>query len=200
MGMPAVRRHWTSQAVRALIEASPSHWPRYELLDGELVVTPSPGFPHQTLVGELYLVLAEYLRREPVGAVFIAPADLELRRGNITQPDLFIVPPGCAPSAGPELLWSDIELLSVAIEVLSPTSVRTDRVTKREYYLDVGVPLYLVVDFDARMIEEWTADRDTPRVLREKLVWHPAGAKDPLTISLPELFDRVGSLRRYMGR
>ena len=53
MGMPAVDRRWTAREVRALIEKNPLHTPRYELVDGELLVTPSPGFPHQRAVTRL---------------------------------------------------------------------------------------------------------------------------------------------------
>ena len=58
MGMPAVGRRWTAHEVRALIEESPLASPRYELVDGELLVTPSPGFLHQRAVTRLVEVLS----------------------------------------------------------------------------------------------------------------------------------------------
>jgi Uma2 family endonuclease len=199
MGMPAVRRHWTTANVRALIDESPTAWPRYELIDGELLVTPSPGSSHGTAVTELTAILFDYLRRERVGVLFLSPSDLELRPGTITQPDLFIVPVGNEPPEWGEGGWSDVGSLLLAIEIISPSSVRTDRITKRDYYLDVGVPDYFIVDVDARIIEWWTQRQDTPRVLRDELAWHPIGAQTALTIRLPEFFDRISEQLRSIG-
>lgn len=114
----------------------------------------------------------------------MSPADLELSRGTITQPDVFVVPAGGAVSDS-EFSWSNVTTLLLAIEVISPGSVRTDRVTKREYYMDVGVSEYLVVDVDARMIERWTRSLETPAVLKDQLIWNPPGARTPMVISLP---------------
>lgn len=76
MAMPATAHRWTAAEVRALIDESrPS--PRYELIDGELLVTPSPHVPHQDAVGMLFQLFANYLREQPVGRVFVSPADIE---------------------------------------------------------------------------------------------------------------------------
>ncbi|MDB4881279.1 MAG: hypothetical protein JWL95_45, partial [Gemmatimonadetes bacterium] len=171
----------------------------YELIDGELLVTPSPGSSHATAVTELTAILLDYLRRERVGVLFLSPSDLELRPGTITQPDLFIVPVGNEPPEWGEGGWSDVGSLLLAVEIISPSSVRTDRITKRDYYLDVGVPDYFIVDVDARIIEWWTQRQDTPRVLRDQLAWHPIGAKTALTIRLPEFFDRISEQLRSIG-
>lgn len=199
MGMPAVRRHWTAADVRALIDESPTAWPRYELIDGELLVTPSPGVGHGMAATELMVMLHAYLEREKAGLVFHAPADLELRPGSIIQPDLFVIPPG---TLGPEATgrWSDFQSLLLAVEIISPSSIRTDRVTKRDYYLDVGVPDYFIVDVEARIVERWSPERATPLVLRDELVWHPTGAAQPLRISLPEFFDGITDKLTFIGR
>ena len=198
MGMPAIRRHWTTAEVRALMDES-RPWPRYELIDGELLVTPSPGRPHQLAVTEIVVLLHQYLREEPIGVAFVSPADLELRPGTITQPDVFIVPVGSVGTTTGEDQWSDVRSLLLAIEVISPSSIRTDRVTKREYYMDAGVPDYFIVDLSARIVEWWSPDRETPRVLRDRLVWHPDGAEQPLTVSLPNLFDEISGKLQSIG-
>ncbi len=64
-------------------------WARYELIAGELVVTPAPGFIHQLVVLELARILADYCDRERVGVALTSPSDLELVPGTITQPDVF---------------------------------------------------------------------------------------------------------------
>jgi Uma2 family endonuclease len=186
--MPAIRRHWTTAEVRALMDESRA-WPRYELIGGELLVTPAPRGAHQLVVLELAVVLHEYLGRELVGIVVASPADLELRPGTITQPDLFVIPAETR-IAGDVLQWDDVKELLLAVEVLSPGSVRTDRSVKRDFYMDVGVAEYWVVDMDARIVERWTPTQETPVIVRDRLTWAPSSAA-PLIIDLPALFDRV---------
>src|ERR671915_118524 len=127
MGMPASsKRRWTTSEVRALMDES-RPWPRYELIAGELIVTPAPGFIHQIVVLELARVLADYCDRERVGLVVTSPSDLELVAGTITQPDIFIVPFDVLPEDPTAATWSLVTSLHLAVEVISPSSARTDR-------------------------------------------------------------------------
>jgi len=199
MGMAAIRRHWTTAEVRALMDES-RPWPRYELIGGELIVTPAPGSAHQYAVTRLASILDAYLENEPIGVPFVSPADLELEPGTITQPDVFVIPQGGASSIDPDAFqWANVRSLILAAEVISPSSIRTDRVTKREYYMDVGVPDYLILDIGARIFERWTQGRNTPEILRDRLVWNPAGVSQPLVISVPEYFDRIKAQIRLIG-
>jgi Uma2 family endonuclease len=191
MGMPASsKRRWTTSDVRALMDES-RPWPRYELISGELVVTPAPGFRHQIVVLELARILADYCDRERVGVVVTSPSDLELVAGTITQPDIFVVPFDVLPDDDSVPTWSVVTSLRLAVEVISPSSVRIDRVEKRELYLEAPVAEYWVVDVDARMIERWFKDRETPTVARDELTWRPGGATNPLRIDLPAFFAKV---------
>lgn len=190
MGMPAIRRRWTTDDVRALMDESRA-WPRYELIGGELIVTPAPGFVHQIAVTEILLLLGPYVVRENMGITLASPADLELQRGEITQPDVFVVPLETSPNPDGKPTWADVTRLLLAVEVLSPSSVRTDRVQKREFYMDAGVPEYWVVDVDARIVERWTPGRETPTVFRETLEWRPEGATTSLITDLGTMFERI---------
>jgi Uma2 family endonuclease len=60
--------------------------------------------------------------------------------------------------------WGDFKRLLLAIEIISPSSVRIDRIIKRDFHLDAGVPEYWIVDLDARIIERWTQGRESPEV------------------------------------
>lgn len=194
MAMP-LRRHWTTADVRALTRED-RPWPRYELLDGELLVTPAPQWPHQTAAFEICVVLDAYVMRERIGSAIMSPSELELRPGTITQPDVFVVPIGMQIT-GLVPQWSDIKSLLLAVEVLSPSSLRTDRVVKRDFYLANGVAEYWIVDLDARMFEVWRPQQETPSVLQAELAWQPLD-RAPLVIDLVALFDRIDTKWRQI--
>jgi len=191
MAMPAIRRRWTAADVRELARDD-RPWPRYELIDGELLVTPAPRRPHQIAVGELVRALQPYLERVPVGIVIFSPSDLKLTPDTVVQPDVFVIP--ADTSMAREIRgWTDATSLLLAVEVLSPSSLRTDRIKKRDFYLANGVEEYWIIDLDARVFERWRASSETPEILAERITWSPA-AGEPLTIDVPEWFagiDRI---------
>jgi len=85
MGMPAREKHrWSAREVRDLIAAAPLATPRYELVEGELLVTPSPAPPHQRAVGHLFVELSLYLREQPVAEVLSSPSDIEVESDQVT--------------------------------------------------------------------------------------------------------------------
>ena len=87
--------------------------------------------------------------------------------------------------------WVEAGRLLLAVEVLSPSTARTDRQVKRRLYQREGVPEYWIVDIDARIIERWRPADPRPEMLADSLVWQPEGANEPLEISLPEFFGMV---------
>jgi Uma2 family endonuclease len=189
MGMPAIRRRWTPEAVRSLNEATAS-WPRYELIDGELLVTPSPNFPHQQAVLRLVVALDSYLNRERVGKVTMSPSDIELEPETIAQPDIYVTPMHEVRRAMRE--GFPVRELLLTVEVLSPSSGRHDRVRKRPLY-QRHVADYWIVDLDARLFEHWTPTDDRPELITETLSWHPAGATTAFTLDLPTYLESVFS-------
>ncbi|MGH7622905.1 MAG: Uma2 family endonuclease, partial [Gemmatimonadaceae bacterium] len=197
MAMPAIRRRWTAMAVRDLTRES-SAWSRYELVAGELLVTPSPGLSHQAAVGELFALLHAYTSREQIGTTLVSPADLELLPDTILQPDIFVVPQDLARLEDPS--WRDVTSLLLAIEVLSPASMRTDRVIKRDFYMESAVAEYWVIDVDSRAVERWLPANEAPIIERARLSWWLAGATAALVIDLPALFGRIPGRRRIGER
>lgn len=133
MGM-AAPTYWTAEMVRQL----PDDGNRYEVVHGELLVTPAPRLGHQLLVTRLAIALGNYLAGEPVGIVLTSPADISWGRDVLVQPDVFVVPHDEAKSRE----WSRIRTLLLVVEVLSPSTARADRFTKRHRYQEAGVPLY----------------------------------------------------------
>ena len=190
MGMPAAQRRWTIAEVRQLIEDSPMYGPRYELIDGELLVTPAPAPPHQMALAWLFERLQPYVREQQLGTVLWSPADIELEKGQLTQPDLFVLPRSLRRSFRS---WVEVTGLLLAIEALSPSTARNDRTRKRPYYQRVGVPEYWIVDVSARLVERWRPTDARPEVLTSTLVWQPEGASKPLTLNLDELWVLLAS-------
>ncbi len=188
MGMPAAsRRRWTPEQVRQLMAKSESHWPRYELIDGELIVSPSPKMPHNRALQWLFLRLHAYASREGIGAVAFAPADLELRPGTISQPDVFVAP---ADQVRRLTNWQDVTGVCLVVEIVSPGSARIDRGVKRKHYQRSRIPEYWIVDVQQRFIERWRPDDAHPETLRDRLVWHPPGAAR-LELDLTELWNEA---------
>lgn len=204
MRMVTIPKRWTAEEVRAL----PEDGRRYELIDGILIVngvelpsgdladatpevTPSPSWRHQDVVGALHVVLRAYVRDHAIGHLLMAPADTAPLAGTVAQPDLFVVP---LVGGRPPKDWDEAGRLILAVEVLSPSSTRTDRVRKRHLYQRVGVPEYWIVDPNAQLVERWRPDDDRPELLDETLVWHPDPEMPALSIDLAELFaDAMGA-------
>ncbi len=187
MSMPAPARRWTVDEVRAMQDESPA-WPRYELIDGELLVTPAPRPAHQRAVLHLARKLADYVESNGLGEVWTSPADIELESGTIVQPDIFVVP---RSPALPVASWRDLDTLTLAAEVSSPSTARWDRVTKRQFFGRRRVDQYWVVDLDARVVERSTPDDPKVEVLDAVIEWHPAGAPSAFELDLPAFFARV---------
>jgi Uma2 family endonuclease len=195
MGMPAVARHrWTAADVRALMDESrPS--PRYELLDGELLVTPAPDPLHQLIVAEMFALIKEYVDCEAISIAFTSPADIELAPETIMQPDVFLVSADAFGDEAP-MRWSQVKRLLLAVEVLSPSTMRQDRVDKRDHYLANGVEDYWIIDPDARVFECWSPRIASPVVHRERVTWHPTGARKLFALDVREFFARRCRLPR----
>jgi Uma2 family endonuclease len=177
-------RLWTREEVLAL----PDDGKRYELLDGKLLVSPSPTGIHQRAVLKLYNRLYRYVDSHGLGAISIAPADLDFRSGQLLQPDLVV----SANWEGREPLhWTEFGVPRLVVEVLSPSTALNDRNRKRLRYQESGVGEYWIVDTDARLIERWKPSDLRPEILTERLEWQPEAKIPALEIELPAYFAEV---------
>jgi Uma2 family endonuclease len=179
MGMAAPAYH-TAEMVRAL----PEDGHRYETVHGELLVTPAPRVWHQVVLDRVRDALKGYVTRHPQWYMLAAPADLSPAPDVLVQPDLFVVPLEEVRT----LDWARLRHLELVVEVLSPTTARADRFTKRRLYQDMQVPAYWIVDADEQLVEIWTPDASLPRVERDRVEWRPASAANSFVLSVPELF------------
>jgi Uma2 family endonuclease len=134
--------------------AIPPDGKRYELIAGEIHVTPAPSPSHQRLVQRLLRVLEEYF--QPPTEVLVSPIDVIFTPHDVIQPDLAVVADPSQVSdrgiEGPPL---------IVVEVLSPASAQYDRTTKAQRYAMQGVPHYWLVDPASRLVECYRLVEDT---------------------------------------
>jgi Uma2 family endonuclease len=185
MGMPALpTTGWTVD----MLEALPDDGKRYEIIEGELFVTPAPRRPHQRAVRELLTLIDAYLGPRRDVEVLASPADIRAGERTSVQPDLFVVPIGKGEQAG---RWPPVPALLLAIEVLSPRTARVDRHQKRRLYQREQVAEYWVVDLDSRLVERWRPGDERPEILDRTLDWRAASVGEPLVIDLAAFFEKV---------
>lgn len=178
------RKHWTAADLRAI----PDDRNRYEIIDGELFVTPSPLWSHQILAQEIFRLLDPYLRTHQIGQMIWAPADIELADDTVVEPDLFVVP---LVEGRQARSWEDVGRLLLVVEILSPSTARADRTVKRRRYQRERVPEYWIVDGNARVVERWCPDDERPEIISDSLPWQPDLALPALIVDLPVMFTTV---------
>ena len=123
-------------------ELFPDDGQRHELIDGEHVVTAAPVVHHQRVLVRLVSLLHVFVEEHGLGEVLPAPTDVVLSRHDVLQPDVLFV-----SSARSAIVTRRIEgAPDLAVEVLSPSSRRTDEVLKRRRYETFAVAELWIVD------------------------------------------------------
>ena len=180
MSMP-LASYFTADAVRAL----PDDGKRYETVHGELLVTPAPGGFHQRVLSRLHFDIYGYLAANGNEDVLFAPADISWGGDTLVQPDLFVADLAEFNRSGK---WADVRTLYLAVEIVSPSSARADRFTKRRLYQEQRIPEYWVIDIDQRHVEVWTPDALFPLVERKQLMWRHPSLDAGCAVDLVKLF------------
>ncbi len=122
---------------------------RYELLDGELVLNPSPGEHHQRISILLGSKLFQFVDENRLGRVYHAPFDVELSDVDVVQPDLLFVSNERDCIITPANIQGAPDLV---VEILSSSTAERDRTFKRTLYARHGVKEYWMVDNDTKEI------------------------------------------------
>src|SRR5713226_200939 len=130
--------------------ALPDDGRRYELYEGELIVTPAPRTRHQVVIGNLHMLMAEHVRHHGLGEVFLSPIDVILSRISVVQADLVYVETARLGIVTERAIEGAPTLV---VEVLSPSTDARDRGVKQALYARYGVPYYWIVDSAARTVE-----------------------------------------------
>jgi Uma2 family endonuclease len=154
------------------LQVIPDDGKRYELVQGDLYVTPSPSPAHQRVSRRLQRQLEDYFEDHSIGEVFDAPIDLILTDQDVFVPDLVVVADPRRVSArgieGPPPL---------VVEILSPSTRQVDQGVKARRYAELGVEHYWVVDPERKRLECHRLEHGTFRPLvdaaGETMLAHP---------------------------
>jgi Uma2 family endonuclease len=130
----------------------PNDHNRYEILDGELSVTPTPTTKHQITLGNLHRILSTHVFANSKGRLLLAPTDVILAATTVVQPDLVFV----GNDRSQVVSTRGVEgAPTLVVEILSPTTHHNDRVTKAQLYARYQIPHYWLIDPDQRTLEAY---------------------------------------------
>ena len=148
---------------------------RCQLLDGELILAPSPTSRHQRILRRLSAALDQFITENALGEVWFAPLDVVLSDYDVAQPDLLFVSSSRAEIITEANIRGAPDLVA---EILSPSSTQYDRGYKRTLYGRSGVQEYWIVDPEDRTVEVYVAgDRGLAH-------WATYGRREVLTSPL----------------
>ncbi|MFL6257645.1 MAG: Uma2 family endonuclease, partial [Pyrinomonadaceae bacterium] len=123
-----------------------------EYIDGEIIMAPTPTVPHQRVILKIIYALELFVAQHRLGEMFVSPLDVLLPTGEVVQPDIFFL--NVKQVARARTAKRVYEVPPFLIEVLSPSSVAHDTVTKRALYEKNGVREYWIVDVEKRTIAQ----------------------------------------------
>ena len=127
----------------------------YEIIDGELLVSPPPSIRHQRISRRLAFQIERFLEASPLGEIFYAPVGVRLG-DDVVEPDLVIVLREHADRIGEQVIGGAPDIV---VEILSPGSAKRDLGAKRATYQSAGVPEYWIVDPESAAIEVLALER-----------------------------------------
>ncbi len=134
---------------------------RYQLLDGEMLLAPSPTQRHQAIAAQLFVALRQFVNDNSLGRVWFAPLDVVLSEYDVAQPDILFV------SDARSGIITDANIQGapdLVVEILSPATADYDRGYKRLLYGRHGVREYWLVDPDAGGVDVITMGAEGPEL------------------------------------
>ncbi len=163
--------------------------PYFQLIDGELFMSPSPQFFHQEIVLNLAFALREYLRGHPLGKIIVAPSDVEFDKDNVFQPDLYFIRQDRLGIVDEHGVKGAPDLI---VEVVSASTGQLDLGPKKTIYARYGVVEYWVVWPRTQEVEVYrlgdSADRPDRKLAGGESL--QSGLLPGFTLSLAEIFAR----------
>ncbi len=161
---------------------------RYELIEGELIMTPSPVPYHQWVSKNIEYAIERFVREKGLGKVFHAPCDVYLDAENVLQPDILFISKERLDIIGEKNIQGAPDLV---IEILSENSAYMDMVKKKKLYAKFGVKEYWIVDPGERTVEIYFLKERA--FILERSYSKDSILKSPsfvdLEVRLPEIFE-----------
>lgn len=148
------------------LDAMPDDENRYEIIEGELLVSRAPSLKHQRISGNLFLLLRSYFDQNPLGEVIAAPGIVFDEFNGVIPDMVFISYERRDKIATGERILGAPELV---IEIVSPgaENEKRDRVVKRQLYGKYGVKEYWIVDSSKRSIEVYLLEEQALKLKTE---------------------------------
>lgn len=167
----------------------PDNGPRYQLIEGELYVSPAPNRYHQVISRNIEFMLLKYLEPHPLGELYDAPFDVYLSENDVFQPDLVFVARanyGVLTDAGVE------GTPDFVVEILSRSNAYLDKTAKLRVYARTGVKELWLVDPETRRVHvyELQNDAQNPRATYQTQDEFTSPYFPALTISVAEIFKK----------
>jgi Uma2 family endonuclease len=179
----AAARAWTFEEFARL----PDDGNRYEVIAGELYVTPPPDITHQEASARFNWLLRGFATEQhALGRVWYAPLAVMLGDGDYLEPDIVFLLKEHEHYRTRRAIEGPPDLV---VEILSPTTARQDRGIKRQRYAHFGVTEYWIVDTDRRRVEVYRLqeDPDHARLVADRLTWRPVEGGPVLEIDVAAL-------------
>jgi Uma2 family endonuclease len=172
--MATATKRWTLEELHSL----PDDGNKYELVRGELFVTPPPTDSHETIAARLTDILGPFVREQRLGHVY-RPRAVFRAEGSEVEPDLMVRQVHPDPNGS----WDDAPIPILIVEIISDSTRRRDRGPKRDFYMDSGIGEYWIVDSGTATITR-IRPGEPDHVVRDRLIWAPSEASAPLVVGL----------------
>jgi len=163
------------------LDQFPDDGNRYELVDGVLLVTPSPGAPHQVIAARITTALSNFLAPYPEFLV-ASPGVVVKRPRNQLEPDVLVFR---APTG--ELDWENVRENLLAVEVTSRSTRVYERVYKRPAYLALGVKEVWQVERRKRQVLVSRPDAPADVIYSETVTWRPPGVETDFVLVIGDI-------------
>ena len=171
---------WTVEQLDRL----PDDGNRYELLGGELLVTPPPSEAHETIVARLNALLVPFVVANRLGLVH-HPRSVVQIGGERTEPDLMV------RAESGHTGWANAPIPILVVEVLSRSTRDRDLGKKRRFYMKAGVAEYWIVDREERVVIQVRPGGE--QRISTTLTWSPPGTRATLDIHTAKIFPDVSN-------
>jgi len=147
--MQTLEKNWTYQTLQEHFFEEV----RCEIIANELFMSPAPNTEHQEVSGEIEFLLRTFCKKNKLGKIFDAPFDVIIDENNVVQPDLLFI----SNENLPKLTKRGFEgVPDLVVEIISPSTFYRDSVEKKDFYEQIGVSEYWLIEPANQVIEVFT--------------------------------------------